>query len=196
MGLTNGKTRYYYVVTNANINGLKYKSNRSNIVEATTKKNLLNNYSNFTIDYYNNINDTDNSNNNPVFNYPSNDNYYSSEEQKARTIAKNIANSITGSSDLEKVRKAAQVVYNYYKQGTYNTTSKYHNTPYGVFVDKKSSCAGTARALGLVLEYLGYNWKHQNENKWTHQWVVVTIDGKTGWADGMLGMTEYGSFPF
>ena len=55
----------------------------------------------------------------------------------------------------------------------------------GVFVAGVYTCAGTTRALGRVLDYMGYSWQHVNENKWSHQWCIVTMDGQAGYADGM-----------
>ena len=43
------------------------------------------------------------------------------------------------------------------------------------------SCAGATRALGMVLECMGYKWEHVNPNQWTHQWCKVTMDGQAGW---------------
>ena len=54
------------------------------------------------------------------------------------------------------------------------------------------TCAGTTRALGRVLDYMGYSWQHVNENKWSHQWCIVTMDGQAGYADGMGGIAGYG----
>jgi len=39
---------------------------------------------------------------------------------------------------------------------------------------------------------MGYSWQHVNENKWSHQWCIVTMDGQTGYADGMSGIAGYG----
>ena len=45
---------------------------------------------------------------------------------------------------------------------------KYYRSPYGVFVAGVYTCAGSTRALGRVLDYMGYSWQHVNENKWVH----------------------------
>ena len=71
-------------------------------------------------------------------------------------------------------------------------TNKYYRSPYGVFVAGVYTCAGTTRALGRVLDYMGYSWQHVNENKWSHQWCIVTMDGQAGYADGMGGIAGYG----
>lgn len=50
----------------------------------------------------------------------------------------------------------------------------------GVFVDGVYTCAGTTRALGRVLDYMGYGWQHVNENKWVHQWCIMTMANGAG----------------
>ena len=81
--------------------------------------------------------------------------------------------------------------------GVHSETGNDYYTAYGVFIKGESSCAGTTRALGMILEEMGYSWRHANENQWTHQWVIVdNMDGQVGWADGMIGMAGYGGFPF
>lgn len=118
------------------------------------------------------------------------------KEAQARAVAKKIARSITGSTDLEKVSKAAQAVSGYYYQGVHKESGEDYATAYGVFIKGESSCAGCTRALGMVLEEMGYSWKHVNENQWTHQWVIVTMDGKVGYADGQVGWAGYGTHPY
>lgn len=75
--------------------------------------------------------------------------------------------------------------------------NNYYRTPYGVFIAKKFTCAGTATALGRVLEFMGYEWEHVNENKWLHQWCVLKMDGKLGHADPAFGTDDavgYGEY--
>ena len=74
-----------------------------------------------------------------------------------------------------------------------NDPNRYYRTPYGVFVAGVYTCAGSTRALGRVLDYMGYTWTHTNENQWSHQWCVLTMDGQTGFADGMGGFAGYGA---
>ena len=69
---------------------------------------------------------------------------------------------------------------------------KDYKTPFGVFVKGEYSCAGATRALGLVLTCMGYEWKHINENQYSHQWIELNMDGKSGWADGQMGLANYG----
>lgn len=120
--------------------------------------------------------------------------------EQARAVAQQIADEINanfqGATDLEKVNAAAQAVAEYCRQGSYTTEGEDYSQAYGVFIKGEYSCAGATRALGLVLDCLGYSWEHVNESQWTHQWCSVTMDGQTGWADGQLGMADYGEYPY
>lgn len=116
------------------------------------------------------------------------------KEAKAREIAKQIAKNCTGSTQLEKVQKASRAVYGYYIKGVHKETGNDYYTAYGVFVLGESSCAGCCRALGMVLSEMGIKWKHINENKWTHQWLELTMDGQKGWADANVGFAGYGEW--
>ncbi len=120
----------------------------------------------------------------------------SEKEAQARAVAQQIADSITGGSDLEKVRQAAQIVSAYCANATYTSEDPDYRTAYGVFCKGVYTCAGSTRALGMVLECMGYSWEHVNANLYTHQWCKVTIDGQNGWADGMGGIADYGECPF
>lgn len=66
---------------------------------------------------------------------------------------------------------------------------------YGVFIRGEYSCAGSTKALGLVLTCMGYQWKHRNENQMAHQWCELSMDGRLGYADGQTGLVGYGSEP-
>lgn len=120
------------------------------------------------------------------------------KDKQARAVAKQIADTVMSrgySSDIDKVGAAAEIVSSYYYKGVHKESGEDYRTPYGVFVKGESSCAGATRALGLVLDYMGYSWKHANENQWTHQWVIVTMDGQVGYADGQVGWVGYGTHP-
>lgn len=119
-----------------------------------------------------------------------------SKYNQARAVAEELAAGTTGSNDLERVYQAAQIVADYSSRATYTMEGKDYATAYGVFIKGEYSCAGSTRALGMLLECMGYSWKHVNENQYTHQWVEVTMDGQKGWADGQIGMAGYGEFPF
>ena len=111
----------------------------------------------------------------------------------AQRIADEINANFQGATDLEKITAAAQEVAEYCNQAKYTTEGEDYSQAYGVFVKGEYSCAGATRALGLVLDCLGYDWEHVNENQWTHQWCKVTsMDGQVGWADGQIGAAGYG----
>ena len=133
--------------------------------------------------------------------------YYTSnitEEQKAQAdaVARQIADYVMSQknlkTDLEKVRLATKIVRKCALEGKYGAEeNNYYRTPYGVFVAKKFTCAGTATALGRVLEFMGFDWGHVNEEKWLHQWCVLTMDGKPGHADPASGIDDavgYGEY--
>ncbi|MCD8222656.1 MAG: hypothetical protein LUD07_10860 [Clostridiales bacterium] len=124
---------------------------------------------------------------------------YLTAEQAAQAdaVAKGIAESILSNpdydTDLAKVRAAAIAVLSYTRKGVYgNDAARYYRSPYGVFISGNYTCAGTARATGRILDYMGYTWQHVNENQYQHQWCVLTMDGQTGFADGMAGLAMYG----
>ncbi|MBQ9136033.1 MAG: SH3 domain-containing protein [Lachnospiraceae bacterium] len=128
-------------------------------------------------------------------------NYYknltSEQAEAADAVAKQIADSIMSNAayttDLERVNAAAQTVAAYCGQCTYGSdAAKWYRSPYGVFVGGVYTCAGSTRALGRVLDFMGFNWQHVNENQNAHQWCVLVMDGQTGFADGMGGFAGYG----
>ena len=122
------------------------------------------------------------------------------ENAQALAVAREIAGLIEewypDGSDLERISMAALCVSYEYNQGTYVDSGNYYHTAYGVFIKRESSCAGCCRALGLVLSCMGYQWTHVNENQWQHQWVTVTANGETIWADGQVGFAGIGDYPF
>ena len=139
------------------------------------------------------------------FTLSSNHQYYggnitSEQAAQADAIAKSIANRVMNNStyktDLQKVSASAEIVAQYAMKGKYGADpNKYYRTPYGVFVSGNFTCAGTTRALGRVLHFMGYDWQHVNANEWKHQWCVLVMDGKTGYADANVfptGLVGYG----
>ncbi|MGN0342805.1 MAG: hypothetical protein ACI4DO_08425 [Roseburia sp.] len=103
--------------------------------------------------------------------------------------------SLEPQSDLHRVGLAAYIVSTYCANATYTMEGKDYRTAYGVFVAGEYSCAGATRALGMILDCMGYEWEHVNENQYTHQWVRLTMDGQIGWADGQIGFVGYGKHP-
>ena len=132
-------------------------------------------------------------------------NYYKglSAEQiaQADAVAQRVAAYVLSNknlkSDLDKVDVAAWVIYyNYIMQEEYGVDeNKYYRSPYGVFVSGNNTCAGGTRALGRVLDYLGYDWEHVNENQWSHQWCRLVMDGQVGYGDCMGFGCGYGTHP-
>ena len=115
----------------------------------------------------------------------------------ADAVAKQIADSIMANTayttDLQRVNAAAVTVAGYCQNCIYGSDqNKWYRSPYGVFIGGVYTCAGSARALGRVLDYMGYSWQHTNENQNKHQWCIVTMDGQVGFADGMGGFAGYG----
>lgn len=110
----------------------------------------------------------------------------------AEQIAQEINANYTGRSDLDKVSAAAEIVAGYCRQGT-ASDSQDSATAYGVFIKGEYSSAGATRALGLVLDCLGYSWQHINAGTSNYQWCQLTMDGQVGWADGQSGTAGYGS---
>ena len=178
---------------------VKATDQNGNVVEGTFKVTVKNkttskpNTNNSNQSNNNNSNSSNNNNNNQT--QPSGELTAKEKEAQARVIAREIARSITGSTDLEKVTKAAERVSEYYQKGVHKESGVDYRTAYGVFIKGESSCAGTTRALGMVLEEMGYSWTHANENQWTHQWVILTMDGRVGYADGQVGIAGYGVHP-
>lgn len=70
---------------------------------------------------------------------------------------------------------------------TYSMSASHYDDPYGFFILNKASCAGCTRATGLCLNMLGIPYEHINENKYSHQWTRVNIDGQY-WICDAYGM--------
>lgn len=122
---------------------------------------------------------------------------FTDKEKQAAAVAKEIISNIPAdATDEEKIQYAASAAAHYSSQATYTSEGTDYATPYGVFVKGEYTCAGSTRALGLLLDYLGYDWKHANEGLWTHQWCIVYVNGEKAWADGQIGMCGYGEYPF
>ena len=125
---------------------------------------------------------------------------YAELEQLAHEEAKKIAdfamNYPTAKTDLDRIAIAAAIVNQYVAAGTYASYVGGYNQPFGTLVTYYSTCAGSTRATGLVLEYMGFQWYHVGSGQYTHQWCVVyDVDGQTAFADGsVLGMAGYGTW--
>lgn len=134
--------------------------------------------------------------------YPSNGHDYFAglkieDALKADAAALEIAEDIMSDSGYENERAmvsaATQRVKSYCDRARYGADKNgYYLKPYGVFVSGNYSSAGATRALGRVLDLMGIQWTHANEDTDTHQWCVVTMDGVTGYADAMIGKSDIG----
>lgn len=122
-----------------------------------------------------------------------------SQEQKdalALAVARRIAAIIPEDlSDVQRVQMAAHIVSYYCQFCTYTMSGPDYWSAYGVFVRGEYSCAGSTKALGMVLTCMGYKWRHVNENQFSHQWCEVNMDGRLGYADGQTGLVGYGPEP-
>ena len=124
----------------------------------------------------------------------------SQQAAQADAIAKAIAQEAMkygGNTDREKIAYASQRVKEYLDNARYGNDEDYHyRSPYGVFVSGRWTCAGSARALGRVLDFMGYTWYHAGEDQWDHQWVCVKMDGEYGSVEPQYGATGccYGNY--
>ena len=99
-------------------------------------------------------------------------------------------------TDAAYVKRAAGYVASFCALARQTTSGKNHASAYGVFIAREYSSAGSTRALGLVLDCLGYRWTHVNAGKQLHQWCRLKLDGKTGYADAAYlpsGAVGYGA---
>lgn len=97
-------------------------------------------------------------------------------------------------TNLQKIDYAAKIVATRCTQLKYGKdANKYYKSPYGVAAGGIYTCAGSTRTMGRVLEYMGIQWAHVNENENCHQWCVFYLDGVLCCADGMGGFATYGN---
>ncbi len=130
-------------------------------------------------------------------------NYYSGltydQAEQADKVALEIAEEILSDSSyttrIEMVEAAAKAVAKYCGKAEYEADEAgTFTTPYGVFVSKKWSSAGAAKALGKVLDYMGIDWIHRNEGTGEHQYCEILIDGKESFADASVGDAKIGEW--
>lgn len=130
-------------------------------------------------------------------------NYYKglTEEQAreadlhAQLLASIILNNPENDTDLKKITEAAKMVDLYsYRPSRREPVGIDYRSPYGLFITKNFTCAGETRALGRVLDFMGYTWTHAHENENTHQWVIVHMDGQIGYADPQGAYVGYGEY--
>ncbi|MBA1392833.1 hypothetical protein EQ500_02945, partial [Lactobacillus sp. XV13L] len=73
---------------------------------------------------------------------------------------------------LARVDMAAYYISLFAKRDHYTMHGPYYNQAYGVFIARRYSCAGTADAMKMVLNKMGFKAKHVHKNKDTHQWCT------------------------
>lgn len=120
--------------------------------------------------------------------------YVAESEEMAQYIAEILMSKPELTTDYDKVEYATYLIASLAQNLTYATDSEgIYRSPASVLCMKNYTCAGTTRALGRVLDYMGYEWEHTYENQEHHQWCVLMMDGKIGYADGMGGLCGYGT---
>lgn len=113
----------------------------------------------------------------------------------AQLLASLVLNNPANDTDLKKVKEAAQLIDLYCVKEPYEEAVGIdYRSPYGVFVTKNFTCAGETRALGRVLDFMGYSWIHAHENENVHQWAILTMDGQVGYADPQGVAVGYGEY--
>lgn len=110
--------------------------------------------------------------------------------QQAYSLAVRIAAPISGLPREQQLAWVAKSVREAYESngGVYSTNkSDKYNTPYGLLVLGRGSCAGSARTTCLVLSILGIPNEHINPNQWRHQWARVPM-GNEYWICDPFGL--------
>ncbi|MBQ7264340.1 MAG: hypothetical protein IJR14_11560 [Synergistaceae bacterium] len=102
-----------------------------------------------------------------------------SEFQQAYDVATRVVAPLAGMDRKEQLDGIAKALRRLVDTGrvSYSESAPHYNDPYGYFIVGVSSCAGCTRATGLCLNILGIPYEHVNENKWSHQWCRVKVDG-------------------
>lgn len=119
---------------------------------------------------------------------------------QADAVAKAIAEDALAQgfeTDIEKIAYAAEKVKDHVRLCEYQhqfDENYYYRSPYGVFIARMYTCAGSTRAMGRVLDFMGYTWYHYGENQYDHQWVCLRMDGEVGWIESQNGFVGYGKY--
>ena len=111
------------------------------------------------------------------------------EFRQAYNVALNIVTPLKDMDREDQLINIARYLRYLFDSGKvrYATSVPHYNDPYGYFVAGVSSCAGCTRATGLCLNILGIPYEHVNENKWSHQWCRVNVNG-TYWICDAYGL--------
>jgi hypothetical protein len=120
--------------------------------------------------------------------------YVTASEQNAQWLAEMIMSNPELTTDYDKVAYATYIISSVAAELPYGRDSAgIYRSPASILCTENYTCAGATRALGRVLDYMGFEWEHTYENQNHHQWCVLTMDGQVGYADGMAGLVGYGT---
>lgn len=107
---------------------------------------------------------------------------------QAYDVAKELISECNCFNTEVKAEAVNYLVRQYFEEYmTYSSSDAHYNDPYGYFVLKSASCAGCVRATGMCLNMLGIPYEHVNENKNSHQWCRINVDG-TYWIVDPYGL--------
>ena len=110
------------------------------------------------------------------------------EMKKAYKIARKMLLPLEGLDKKQQLQGITRALREYFDKGmSYSMKTAHYNDPYGYLVLKSASCAGCTRTAGMMLNMLGINYEHINENQYTHQWARVKI-GKKYWICDAYGL--------
>ena len=99
--------------------------------------------------------------------------HYNAALKVAKKIADEVRAEVGSKQSLKQIAVATDKVHEYYLKCSYNDTKVVNWSAWGVFIGKEASCAGATKALGMVLEQLGFEWEHMYEHSRGHQFCKV-----------------------
>jgi len=101
----------------------------------------------------------------------------------AKIEAKKVVSKIITSkmTKQEKAEKICEYITNNVRSQSNQSTEAYKknygNEAYAALVMKIAACSGRCKAVTLLCDAAGLQSKHINQNKWTHQWNEIKVDG-------------------
>ncbi len=99
--------------------------------------------------------------------------HYNAALKVAKKIADEVRAEVGKEKSLKQIAFATDKVAEYYDKCSYDDTKVVNWSAWGVFIGKEASCAGATKALGMVLEQLGFEWEHMYEHSKGHQFCKV-----------------------
>ncbi len=99
--------------------------------------------------------------------------HYNAALKVAKKIADEVRAEVGSERSLKQIALATDKVAEYYDKCSYDDTKVVNWSAWGVFIGKEASCAGATKALGMVLEQLGFEWEHMYEHSSGHQFCKV-----------------------